>query len=152
MHQTVAAEVVCETCDLIPYFIQTLLPSFLSTHFPCRQNTSFFPKALLTHPSVIRRSHMGATRWEWGEGWETRIHKVQTWSEADGEDAKIPIHCLHGKTWDNPPRGLSAFTIPCTPTKHTSNQGPCPTLEHLEFTASGFVCSTIHRLKALSVL
>lgn len=92
--------------DLIQYFIQTRLPSLLSTHFPYTQSTPFLPKALLTHPSVIQKSHVGATWEEWGEG-------IHTQSKADIRDVTIPVRAsLSASTQDRPPLGLSAFRPP----------------------------------------
>lgn len=71
IHQTVDIGVGEWNSDLMQDCVQTLILSFLSIHFPCRQNVPFFPKALLTHPSVIQESHMGPTWPEWRGGGAT---------------------------------------------------------------------------------
>jgi hypothetical protein len=61
IHRTMDAGMGARNTKLMQYSVQTLLLPFLSTHSPYGQNVPFFPKALLTHPSVIQESHMGAT-------------------------------------------------------------------------------------------
>lgn len=97
---------------LMHYSVQTLLLSFLSTHFPYGQNVPFFPKALLTHPSVIQESHMvGVERRQR----DYHIHGIHTQGQANTrEDVKIPTCGLFGKYRTQHSSRPTAFKIPCT--------------------------------------